>query len=72
MEAFEGRNYTQWHEALSDHITDSGVGHLQGMQYRKFVDWMNGKKTGKRGTSTGAMRGMEHFVQHWKGLKKKK
>ena len=70
LEAFEGRNYTQWHKALSYHITDSGVGHLQGMQYRKFVDWMNGNKTGKRGTNTGAMRGMEHFVQHWKGVKK--
>ena len=31
LEAFEGRNYTQWHRVLSDHIADSGVGHLQGM-----------------------------------------
>ena len=66
-EAFDGRNYTQWHAALSNHIVDSGVGTIQGMQYRRFSDWMNGKKTGTKGTSAGALRGMEHFVNHWKG-----
>jgi len=69
-EAFKERNYKQWHAALGNHIADSGVGNLQGMQYRRFVDWMNGKKTGTKGTTTGAMKGMEHFVKHWEGAKK--
>ena len=69
-EAFKGRNYKEWHAALRNHVADSAVGNLQGMQYRRFVDWMNGKKTGTKGTSAGALRGMEHFLKHWKGTKK--
>ena len=69
METFGNRNYRQWHTELSRHISDAGVGNMQGMGYSVFCKWMNDKKGGAKCINARAMKGMEHFAKHWEGKK---
>ena len=55
---------------LSRHIVNAGVGNLQGIGYGVFYNWMNDKKKRNMRINARAMKGMEHFVNHWKGEKK--
>ena len=65
MEKFGNRNYRQWQTKLSRHISDVGVGNMQGMGYSAFCKWMNGKKMGAKRINAKAMKGMENFAKHW-------
>ena len=67
IEVFRTKNYSKWHDAMEKHVVATGVGNLEGMQYRGFVDWMNGKRVAKKFISNSAMTAMEDFVTNWKG-----
>ena len=70
METFGNRNYKKWHNELSGHIVNAGVGNLQGMRHGVFYNCMNNKKKGSMRINARAMKGVEHFVNHWEGEKK--
>ena len=67
MEVFKTKNYSKWHNAMEKHVVATGVGNLEGMQYRGFVQWMDGKRVAKKLISNSAMKAMEDFVTNWKG-----
>ena len=56
-----------WHEALANHIIESGVGSLEGMEYSVFCKWMRGTRVTKKRIKGRAMTGMEHFIDNWVG-----
>jgi len=65
VEKIGNRNYRQWHTELSRHISDAGVGNMQGTGYSVFCKWMNGKKKGAKCINARATKGMEHVAKHW-------
>ena len=60
------KSYKKWHDALKHHVVGSGVGSLRGMGYKNFIDWMKNEEKKKGPVWPSTMRGMEHFVKHWK------
>ena len=64
-----GHGHGHGHISIASSI-NAGVGHLQGMGYGVFCNWINGKKKGSKHINARAMKGMEHFVNHWEVKKK--
>ena len=62
--------YDEDYSTYDRHISDAGVGNIQGMGYGVFCNWMNGKKRGSKRINARAMKSVEHFVNHWEGEKK--
>ena len=52
---------------MSKDIREAGVGDMKGMDYKNFRNWMNGKNGKDRLIGESAMKGMQHFVEHWEG-----
>ena len=67
MEVFETKNYSKWHEAMEKHVLATGIGNLEGMQYRRFVLWMGGKRVTEKLIKNSAMTAMDDFAANWNG-----
>ena len=70
MSKFKKRNYTEWHREMNRHVVKTGVGSLEGMGYGSFAAWMRNDRVTKSRIYASAMKGMEHFLNHWEGRTK--
>jgi len=65
VEVHPHRNYQRWYNTLEGYVLDTGVGNLEGMGYRTFLDWMKGKRNKRDSIKGGAMKAMKNFVDNY-------
>ena len=65
VEVHPHRNYQRWYNTLEGYVLDTGVGNLEGMGYRTFLDWIKWKRNKKDCIKGGAMKVMKKCVNNY-------
>ena len=57
--------YRRCYNTLEGYVLDKGVGNLEGMGYRNFLDWMKEKRNIRDCIKRGVMKSVKNFVDSY-------